>query len=157
MKTAAIGLVGALLILGSSDAAFGGSREQKLVTRVDTATAVLKGHTLVIKATGMARTNATMGKGCQLVPRSGKGVLNKDGFAEYNMIFSAMPGYTGFKMKPVSASFHDRSVAPGVKGARIFSEFNEYDARLPEPKKKTSRSLLPFGRKKQEPAEEQPE
>src|SRR4051812_47204202 len=152
MKRAAT-LLGALLIVCGSDAALAGSREQKLVTRVDTATAVLKGHTLVIKATGMARTNAGMGKGCQLVPRAGQGVLNKDGLAEYNMTFTADPGYTGFKMKAVSARFHDRSVPPGVRGARIFSEFNEYDAKLPEPKKKSG-SLLPFGRKKQEPADE---
>jgi len=153
MRKAAIGLIWMFLVVCSClDAAT--PREQKLVTSVDTATAVLKGHTLVIKATGMA-TTAHSTKGCQLVRKGGQGVLNKNGLLEYNMVFNAEPGYTGFKMKPASTSFHEKPAPAGVKGARIYSQYNEYDALLPEPKKKSkSRSLLPFGRKKQSQTEE---
>jgi len=153
MRNSAISLAWVALVLWSCSSAVGAPHEQKLVTRVDTATALLKGHTLVIKATGMAKTGSAMSKGCQLVRRGGQGVLNKNGLLEYNMVFNATPGYTGSKMKPVSAGFHEKSVPAGVKGARIYSEYNEYDALLPEPKKKTSRSFLPFGHKKQDQTE----
>jgi hypothetical protein len=152
MRKAAIGLIWMFLAVCSCVGA-GAPREQKLVTRVDTATAVLKGHTLVIKATGMAASSHSA-KGCQLVRKGGQGVLNKEGLLEYNMVFNAEPGYAGFKMKPVGASFHEKPAPAGVKGARIYSQYNEYDALLPEAiKKKQGRSLLPFGHKKQNQTE----
>ena len=153
MRKAAIGLACLFLVVCSCNGA-GTPREQKLVTRVDTATAVLKGHTLVIKVTGMAASSRSA-KGCQLVRKGGQGVLNKDGLLEYNMVFNAEPGYTGFKMKPVGASFHEKPVPAGVKGARIFSQYNEYDALMPEAKKKKQGgSLWPFGHKKQSQTDE---
>lgn len=152
MKRAAIGWAIALSILCTC-AASGASREQKLVTRVDTVTVTLKHGTLAIKATGMARTPATIGRAGQLVRRGAQATLNKDGLLEYNMVFPAVPNYAGFKMKPISAALHDRSIPAGIKGVRIYSEFNEADGLLPQPAPKKSRSLFPFGKKKQPPAE----
>jgi hypothetical protein len=121
------------------------------VTRVDTATAVLKGKTLTVAATGMGRTPTPIGRGGKLVRRNADRPLNKDGLVEYDLVFFAVPNYTGFKMKPISAKLADRSVPAGVKGARVYGEYNSYDALLPESKK--SKSLLPFGKKKQKDTE----
>lgn len=123
------------------------SRQQRLVARVDTATVTLKGNTLTIHAVGMGRTPSAMGRVGWMVPRR-PGVLNKEGLLEYEMVFSGVANYSGFKLKPVKASHRERSVPAGVKGVRIFTEFNERDALLPEPKKKQPKSLNPFGKKR---------
>lgn len=141
-------------ILLAAQLTLAASREEKLVTRVDTVAAVLKHRTVSIRATGMARTPTAMGRGAWLVHRGQPGVLNKDGLLEYNMVFNAVPGYAGFKLKPVTAKLNDRSAPPGLKGVRIFSEFNQYDGLLPEPKKKKPFSLNPFGKKKRDESEE---
>jgi hypothetical protein len=145
MKNAGITLGVCLAILWPCQAVFSASREQRLVARVDTATVILRGKSLTIRAVGMGRTPTAMGRGGWFVPRR-PGVLNKQGLLEYEMVFAGVPNYTGFKLKPVKASHRERSVPAGVRGVRIYAEFNEKDALLPEPKKK--KSLMPFGKKK---------
>ncbi|HJT82083.1 MAG TPA: hypothetical protein VJ719_12880 [Chthoniobacterales bacterium] len=147
MKNAAIILGICLLLVLPGNGVLSASRQQRLVARVDTATVVLKGKTLTIHATGMGRTPGALGRGGWLVPRR-PGVLNKDGLLEYDMVFGGKPDYTGFKLKPVKASHRERSVPPGVRGVRIFSEFNEKDALLPETKPE-KKPLLPFGKKRE--------
>ena len=144
MKNAAIVLGICLLLLWPVERVLSAARQQRLVARVDTAKVVLKGKTLTIQATGMGRTPSALGRGGWLVPRR-PGVLNKDGLLEYEMVFSGIANYTGFKLKPIKASHRERSVPAGVRGVRIFSEFNEKDALLPE--SKPQKSLLPFGKK----------
>jgi hypothetical protein len=141
--TAAWGIV--LFIFWTGEVALGASREQKIVTRVDAAAVQLKHRTLVIKAVGMGRTPSAMGRAGRLVRRGGPGVLNKDGLLEYNLIFNGIPNYSGFNLKPVTASLKERSVPQGIKGVRVFGEFNQVDAFIPEPKK---RKLSPFGKKR---------
>ncbi|MFL6514119.1 MAG: hypothetical protein ACJ8M1_03765 [Chthoniobacterales bacterium] len=115
---------------------------------MDSATATLSHGSLVIRAEGMGRIPTPLGRGGRLVPR-GSRVLNKDGLLEYELVFSAVPNYTGFKLKPIKGSYREHPVPPGVKGARIFGEFNQFDAHLPEAKK--HKSLIPsFGKKKQQ-------
>ena len=144
MKNAGIILGACLLLLWPVEALFSASRQQRLVARVDTATVVLKGKALAIRAIGMGRTPTALGRGGWLVPRQ-PGVLNKDRLLEYEMVFAGDPSYAGFKLKPVKASHRERSVPAGVRGVRIFSEFNEKDALLPEAKPK--KSFMPFGKK----------
>jgi len=153
MKKAVIGWGITFSILCCCSVAFSASREQKLVTRVETVTVTFKHGTLAIKATGMARTPATMDRGGQLVRRGAQATLNKEGLLEYNMVFPAVANYGGFKLKPIAARLHDKSIPAGIKGVRIYSEFNEVDGLLPEPAPKKSRSFLPFGKKKQKEAE----
>jgi hypothetical protein len=147
MKKASITCGIGLLILCTAELGLGEAREQKPVTRVETATVVLKHRTLVIQATGMGRTPSAMGRAGKLV-RRGAGNLNKDGLLEYSLVFNAVANYTGFKMKPVKATYKEHSVPQGVKGVRIFGEYNEVDALLPEAK--PHKSLLPFGKKQHE-------
>jgi len=147
-----VGGIGLLVLFGIA-AAYGATLEQKLVTRVDTATAVLKHKALTVTATGMGRTPTPMGRGGKLVRRKTDRPLDKDGLVEYDLVFNAVPNYTGFKLKPIKAKVTDRSVPEGVKGARVFGEFNQYDALLPEPTKR--KSLLPsFGKKRQKQSDE---
>ena len=146
MRNAGFALGACLLLLWSGEVVLSASRQQRLVARVDTATAALKGNSLTIRAVGMGRTQSALGRGGWLVPRR-PGVLNKEGLLEYEMVFAGDPNYTGFKLKPVKASHRERSVPAGVRGVRIFSEFNEKDALIPEPKKK--KLSMPFGKKRE--------
>jgi hypothetical protein len=126
--------------------------EQKLVTRVDTATVVLKHKALTINATGMGRTPTPMGRGGKLLRRKSDRPLNKDGLVEYDLVFHAVPNYTGFKLKPIKAKVTDRSVPEGVKGVRVFGEYNQVDALLPVAK--TRKSWLPFRKKRYKESQE---
>jgi hypothetical protein len=143
--------IGLLLLFGVA-VTHGATLEQKLVTRVDTATVVLKHKALTVVATGMGRTPTPMGRGGKLLRRKTDRPLGKDGLVEYDLVFNAVPNYTGFKLKPIKAKVTDRSVPEGLKGARIFGEFNQYDALLPEPTKR--KSLLSFGKKREKESQE---
>ena len=111
----------------------------KLVTRIDTATAVIKHGKLAIRVDAMGLTNAT------LIPKGGKFVRrgekqNKEGLIEYDLYFK--PGnYSGTKLRLVKASFTEH-VPPDTKGARIFAELNHVDA-LPAPPKGKKNSSAP--------------
>jgi hypothetical protein len=147
MKKAGIAIGLAVFMLVTREEAVGASRERRIVARVDETTVVLKRRTLAINAIGMGRTPSAMGRAGQIIRRGPAGVLNKEGLLEYELVFNGVPNYTGFKLKPIKASFKERSVPDGVKGVRIFGEFNQRDALLPESKKR--KSLLPFGGKRQ--------
>jgi hypothetical protein len=110
--------------------------ESKLVTRIETVKASLKGGKLTIEVTGMAVTGGTM------MPKSGSLVRrgtapNADGLLEYELRFDAPPNAKD-KLEPVKASTTERSIPEGVKGVRIYAEFNEMNRLLPEPKIKAS-------------------
>jgi len=134
-----------LLLLGTAAMSLSSSKEQRLATRVDTATVTRRGRDLVIHVTGVGRTPTAMGRGGWIAPK-GNRTPNKDGLLEYQFLFNSVPGYTGFKLKPLSASYKERSVPAGVRGVRIFTEFNQFDFLLPDQKQK--KSILPFGKKK---------
>src|SRR3954462_14474806 len=151
MRIAGIFAFISLLTILNTQPASGASREQRMVTRVDTATVALSHGGLVIHAEGMARNPTAMGRGGRVVPR-GNRTLNKDGLLEYELVFNGVPNYTGFKLKPIKGSYRERSVPQGIKGVRIFAEFNQMDAHFPEAKK--HKSLIPsFGNKKQKAAD----
>ena len=141
-----------LFVLWPAVPVFASNLEQKLVTRVDDAIVKFKHKTLTVTALGMGRTPTPMGRGGKLVRRNADHPVNKDGLVEYDLVFYAVPNYTGFKMKPIKATITDRSVPDGVKGARIFGEYNSFDALLPEPKK--SKGFLSFGKKKEKESPE---
>jgi hypothetical protein len=113
-------------------------QDSKLMTRVEDVTARLKGKTLTIQVHGMASTPALMGVGTHLSPHNGKRELNKDGLLEYDFYYKSSGNYSGDKLKPVKATLKETSVPPGVKGVRVFGEFNDITELLPEPKKKKS-------------------
>jgi hypothetical protein len=149
MKKAGIALGIWVLIWQAGAVALCATLEQRIVTRVDTATVSLRHRTMVIRATGMGKTPTAMGRGGRIV-RRGAGGLNKEGLLEYDLVFNGVPNYSGFKLKPIKASVTERSVPAGVKGARVFGEFNQVDALVPAPK--TRKLVLPFGKKRREDA-----
>ena len=143
-KLAAIGLLalaGAGLTLASS------AREQQIVTRIDDVVVLRKHKTLEIQALGMGRTPTAMDRGGSLV-RRGSGGPNKEGLLEYDLMFKAVPNYSGFKLKPVKAKLNEHNAPDGVKGVRIFGQYNQMDGLLEQPKPKEKKSLNPFHRKK---------
>jgi hypothetical protein len=151
---AAIVTLGICLLLSTGGMAGSESRGQKLVTRIDTATVARKGRGIAIKAIGMGRTPSVMGRAGRLLRRNPDRGLNKEGLLEYDMVFNAVSNYSGFKLKPVTASYKEKSVPEGTKGVRIFGELSQYDALFPEEVKR--KSILPFGKKqRQEKSESQ--
>jgi hypothetical protein len=114
-------------------------QDSKLMTRVEDVTARLKGKKLTIQAHGMASTPSFMGVGAHLLPHNGKRELNKDGLLEYDFYYKSPGNYSGDKLKPVKATLKETSVPPGVKGVRVFGEFNDLTGLLPEPKQKKKR------------------
>jgi hypothetical protein len=152
MKKGILACAIAFWILGPAGETSGGSLEQKIVTRVDTVTVALKGHSLAITATGMGRTPTPMGRGGKLLRRTSDRPLNKDGLVEYELVFNAVPNYAGFKMKPIRATLKDRSAPDGVKGVRVFGQYNQVDALIPPPKQR--KPLMSFGKKHDKSADE---
>ena len=115
--------------------------DSKLVTRIETATAVLKNGKLTLRIDAMAPTSPMLiPKGGKLVRRGEK--QNKDGLIEYDCYYKP-GGYSGTKLRLVKASLTEH-VPPDAKGARIFAELNKVDA-LPAPRKgkKNSSALTP--------------
>jgi hypothetical protein len=126
--------------------------ETKIVTRIDLVAAALKGNKLTIRVFGMGTTSSRFSQGGKLVRRNPENQLNKEGLLEYNLVYKAPPNYTGFAMKRVSASLKESHVPAGVKGVRIFSEFNHVDEMLPEQVQKKKGGL--FHRKREAKTEE---
>lgn len=113
-------------------------RDSKLVTRVEDVQAKMKGRKLVIQASGMGSTPALVGVGGHLSPRKGNHELNKEGLMEYDFYYNGPDNYSGDKLKSVKATLKDSSVPSGVKGVRVFGEFNDVTRLFAEPKKKKS-------------------
>jgi hypothetical protein len=119
-------------------------RDTKIVTRIDTVTAVMKGGTLTIHVEGMASTPSMLGRGGELLKRGQ--APNKDGLLEYELVFNPpQKNYTGDALKLVKTTLKVSSVPAGVKGVRIYAEYNELDGMLPEPKQEpASKKKEPF-------------
>ena len=111
-------------------------QDSKLMTRVETLTVHLRGRKLTIQAFGMASTPALIGLGAHLSPHNGKHELNQDGLLEYDFYYKSPGNYSGSRLKPVKATLKETSVPPGVKGIRVFGEFNDITQLLAEPKSK---------------------
>jgi len=126
-------------------------RDTKIVTRIDTVTAVMKGRTLTIHVEGMASTPSMLGRGGELLKRGQ--APNKDGLLEYELVFNPpQKNYTGDALKLVKTTLKVSSVPAGVKGVRIYAEYNELDGMLPEPKQEpASKKKEPVVVKKEEP------
>ena len=109
--------------------------EEKIVTRIDDATAQRKGDKIIVHATGAAPTAASlMAQGAKLV-RRGELVPNKDGFIDNELRFFP-PRKPGDKLRPVKASISERLPAGEIKGARVFGELNSMDGVLAVPGEK---------------------
>jgi hypothetical protein len=106
--------------------------DSKLVVRIETAKAVRKGGKIVIQVTGMGRTPAIVRGGGQLLHRGQKHEPNKDGLLEYDLNYVPPANYSGDALKPVKASLVESNIPPGVRGVRIYAEFNERDVMFPE-------------------------
>jgi hypothetical protein len=110
--------------------------ESKIVTRVDTATAVMKRGALVIRVEGVATiSKGLFPRGGQLVRRGKTSQPNKEGLLEYELHFNTA-NYSADKLNPVRAALTERSVPTGIKGVRVFAELNQMDAMLLPPKEK---------------------
>ena len=120
-------------------------QNSKLVTRVETVIVHLRGRKLTIQATGMASTPSflSFGLGGHLSPRKGNRELNKDGLLEYEFSCKSPGDYKGSRLRPVKASFKESSVPPGIKGVKVFGEFNEVAQLLAEPRNKKKKSEKP--------------
>ncbi len=110
--------------------------ESKMVTRIETAAAAMKNRKMVVKVTGMATTGSLLPTSARLLRRGENFQPNKEGLLEYELHFNPPRNYSGFKLAPVKAGLTERSVPDGVKGVRVFAEFNQVDALFPQPKKK---------------------
>jgi hypothetical protein len=116
----------------------------KIVTRIDTVTAVMKGGTLTVRVEGMASTPSLLGRGGELLKRGQ--APNKDGLLEYELVFNPpQKNYTGDALKLVKTTIKVSPVPAGVKGVRIYAEYNELNGMLPEPKQEpASKKKEPF-------------
>ena len=130
-------------------------RQEQLATRVDDVIVALKHGTLTVTAVGMGRTPSGMNRAARLVYRGAGRTVNKEGLLEYNLVFNGVPGCSGFKLKPVRAKLKERNLPPGVKGVRVFGEFNQLDGTPPEVQPKPKRSLNPFRKKQKDTSAEE--
>lgn len=136
MKKAVCPLVLFLALFAIPETGMCGRRDSKLVTRIETASVVMKHGRLAIRVAGMATAPGMSAGSGRLVRHNQNHQPNKDGLLEYDLLYNAPADYSGFKLKPVRASLKESSVPPGVQGVRIFAEFNHLDAKPPAPKKK---------------------
>jgi hypothetical protein len=96
----------------------------------------------------MGRTPTRFPRGGRLLRHNQERQLNSEGLLEYDLVFNQPAGYAGFNLQRVTAKLKEKSPPAGVKGVRVFGEYNHYDGLLPEPKKK--KSLLPSFRRHKE-------
>jgi hypothetical protein len=132
----------------AGETALCGRAESRIATRVDTVTVIAKGRNLLIRVQGMGRTPGHFAQHGRLLRRNQEQGLNKEGLLEYDLMFNPQAGYSGFNLRRVIASITEKSVPQGVKGVRVFGEYNHYDGSLPESKKR--KSLVPSFRRHRE-------
>jgi hypothetical protein len=150
MKATLFAFFISLAIFLTPEMGFCATQGTKIVTRIDTVTAVMKGGTLTVHVEGMASTPSL--RGGQLLKRGQK--LNQDGLLEYELVFNPpQKPYSGDTLKQVKVNFKDSSIPVGTKGVRIYAEYNEMNAMLPEPKKQepAPKKQEPVVVKKEEP------
>lgn len=111
-------------------------QDSKIVTRIETVKAQMKGRKLVIHVVGMGRTPALIRGSGQLLRRGPDHKPNSDGLLEYDLHFNPPPNYSGYTLKSVKATLKESSVPAGVTGVRVFGEFNQIDAMLSQKKEK---------------------
>jgi len=102
----------------------------KPVTRVDFARVDVKGGRLIVKAQGAAHSK----RGARLVLHKTH-ELNKDGLLEYDFCY-VPSAKDGDKLKSVIVTLKESSTFVGLKGVRIYTQYNELNALLTESKKK---------------------
>lgn len=143
MKATVLALLVLLALLFTPTVGMCAEQDSKLVTRVETVTIHLRGRKLAIQAEGMTSTPSFFGVRGHLSPRKGNRELNKDGLLEYEFSYKSPGDYKGSRLRPVKANFKESSVPPGIKGVKVFGEFNEVAQLLAEPKKKKKKSEKP--------------
>jgi hypothetical protein len=148
MKRLSITLTICFVVICTGETALCARAESRIATRVDTVTVIAKGRNLLIRVQGMGRTPARLPLSGRLLRRNQEQGLNKEGLLEYDLVFNQPAGYSGFALQRVTAKLKERSVPEGVKGVRVFGEYNHYDGSLPEPKKR--KSLVPSFRRHRE-------
>lgn len=159
LKATVFALVISLALFLSPEKGIGARSDTKIVVRIETATAQLKGRSLIVHASGMARTPASVTGGGELLRRNQKQQPNEEGLLEYELHFNPPANYSGDKLKRVKASLKESSVPAGVKGVRVYAQYNEMNAMLPAPtKEKPAPKKKEPAPKKEEPApkKEQP-
>ncbi|MEY2440055.1 MAG: hypothetical protein QOI34_1440 [Verrucomicrobiota bacterium] len=142
MRTSLCVFVVSVMCCWAAETALCSRAESAIVTRIDTVTVEMKHGKLTIRVAGMARTPSAFGRAGKLRRRNQDLQTNKEGLLEYDLVFNRPQNYSGFTLKPVNASLKESRVPAGVKGVRIFAEFNQVDEMLPEPKKKKGFSLF---------------
>ncbi len=140
LKAVAFAFLLSLTLFLTRETGLGARADSKLVVRIETATATLKGGRIVIHVVGMGRTSAMIRGGGELLRHGQSTEPNKDGLLEYDLYYVPPRDYSGDKLKPVKASLVVSNVPPGVKGVRLYAEFNEINAMLPESKVKERRA-----------------
>lgn len=103
----------------------------KIVIRIETVKAKMSGGNIIIDAVGMVRTGAMIRGGGELVRRNPNHVPNSDGLLEYEFHSEAPGDYKGDKLKSVKATLKESNVPAGVKGVRIYAQYNEKNGMLP--------------------------
>ena len=78
----------------------------------------------------------------RLVRRNADNSPNKEGFLEYELVFNPDPKYSGLALTPVKASLKESSVPAGIKGVRVFAQYNHIDGLIAEPAKKKGLQLF---------------
>jgi hypothetical protein len=127
-------------LLLAPEAGLCASPNAKLVVRIETVSATLKGGALVVHVVGMGRTPAIMKVPGQLQRRGQKQQPNKDGLMEYELYYVPPANYSGDALKPVKATLRESNIPPGTKGVMIYGEFNEKSVMLPTQKEKPART-----------------
>jgi hypothetical protein len=136
LRATVLAFLVSIALFSTREAGIGAKADAKIVVRIETASATRKGDRIVINVVGMGRTGAMVRGGGQLLRRGQKHEPNKDGLLEYELHYVPPPNYSGDKLKSVKASLVETNVPPGVKGVRIYAEYNERNAMLPESKVK---------------------
>jgi hypothetical protein len=136
MKTFACAFLLSLAFLSKPETGICAQQDSKIVTRIETVKAQMKGRKLVIRVVGMGRTPALIRGSGQLSRRGPDHKPNSDGLLEYDLYFNPPPNYSGYTLKSVKATLKESSVPAGVTGVRVFGEFNQIDAMLPQKKAK---------------------
>jgi len=144
-KTTALSVFALTLIFCSvSNTALCARAEEKIATRIDTVIVKMAHRKLLIEVSGMATMKSLLrksGRG-RLVRRNADNLPNKEGLLEYELVFNPTPNYSGLNLKPVKASLKESSVPAGIKGVRVFAQYNHIDGLIAEPTKKKGFQLF---------------
>jgi hypothetical protein len=138
MKATVLAFVFAMAFFLTGESALCDKPEMKKVTRIETVTVVKKGKKLVVTADGMAPTTMRMlTNNGELVRRSAEHQPNKDGLLEYDLLFAPpKKAVKENKLESVRGTLTETSFPETVKGALVYSEFNQLKGMIAPPKSK---------------------